>query len=620
MPNFFDSLILKKEKRRIIPVIFAVEASGGMRGERMAMINKALRAAISLFAEKNRLEDFCIKYAVLRFATGAQWLTEELADPAHVCAPDIAADGFADLGCAFDQINKKLSREEFFSPPDTYGLPFIFFITDGMPTDGYQSALNVLNENRWYRYATKIAIGIGHDVDWKVLQEITGNQELVVQLENAESLESRLSELFFLFLRLSRIGSCSMSRNSDFDRMDLQDAWSDDGFYLKSPSSSTEASFDSDSVCRSTEASFDSDSVCRSTEASFDSDEIATSCMMSEGDFDRNVKTEILSVWDDSDWFMPNDTNENTVTENERKLSEAACVFCTACGERMAAAFKFCPHCGTPVRSAKCRQIKLNQVQFSAVVPKQIVKGEYAMIDIAVYEETYRRIVDRIIANADGDVKEAIASAQEISENTMVRIVLSSPDLELTDCDETQKWQGRYLTYSFPVEIPNNYAKNKILFIASVYFNDLIATKLKFIVNCSSAREQKLQLLREDVLKAFISYASQDRDRVATIIQGMKKARPDMDIFFDVESLRSGENWENALRREIENRDILFLCWSQFAKESKWVETEWRYALANKGLDAIEPVPLVSPAECPPPDELKSKHFNDRALLYRDKN
>ena len=40
--------------------------------------------------------------------------------------------------------------------------------------------------------------------------------------------------------------------------------------------------------------------------------------------------------------------------------------------------------------------------------------------------------------------------------------------------------------------------------------------------------------------RRLFSYASQDRKRVARVIQGMKLARPDMDIFFDVESLRSG--------------------------------------------------------------------------------
>ena len=260
--------------------------------------------------------------------------------------------------------------------------------------------------------------------------------------------------------------------------------------------------------------------------------------------------------------------------------------------------------------------VSISQVQFSAVAPKQFIKGEYTMIDVTVYEETYRHIVDKIIENADTPAKEAVASPRDIKENTRVRICLSSPDVDIPDCDEEQIWRGKYLTYSFPVEIPHTYAKKNILFIASVYFNGVIATKLKFIASCTTERDQKLSLTREDVLTAFISYASQDRSRVATIIQGLKKARPDMDVFFDVESLRSGENWETRVYSEIEKRDVLFLCWSEFAKKSEWVDKEWRYALSYKGIDAIEPIPLVPPAKCPPPEELGSKHFNDTALLY----
>ena len=102
---------------------------------------------------------------------------------------------------------------------------------------------------------------------------------------------------------------------------------------------------------------------------------------------------------------------------------------------------------------------------------------------------------------------------------------------------------------------------------------------------------------------------------MAQVIQGMKKARPEMDVFFDVNSLRSGEEWENILQHEIEKRDILFLCWSKNAKASEWVNKEWHYALENKGADSIEPIPLEAPTECPPPEELKHKHFND-AMLF----
>ena len=66
-------------------------------------------------------------------------------------------------------------------------------------------------------------------------------------------------------------------------------------------------------------------------------------------------------------------------------------------------------------------------------------------------------------------------------------------------------------------------------------------------------------------------------EQSAAIIQGMKKARPDLDVFFDVDSLRNGDDWERDLHEEIERRDVLFLCWSHFARESKWVmNAEWR--------------------------------------------
>lgn len=103
---------------------------------------------------------------------------------------------------------------------------------------------------------------------------------------------------------------------------------------------------------------------------------------------------------------------------------------------------------------------------------------------------------------------------------------------------------------------------------------------------------------------------------MAIIVQGMKKVRPELDIFFDVDSLRSGDDWEHALWREIDNRDVLFLCWSKHARDSKWVNAEWRYALTNKGVDCIEPVPIDPPGICPPPAELSRKHFNDKLLYF----
>ena len=268
-------------------------------------------------------------------------------------------------------------------------------------------------------------------------------------------------------------------------------------------------------------------------------------------------------------------------------------------------------------KPAPLLEVSLSKVQFSAIAPKQIIPGNSSVINIIVYEAVFRDIVEDIIKHADTDVKETRGSIKNVRYYTNIRVVLSSPDIDIDDCNEVQQWQGGYLIYDFFINPPKEYTKNQILITASVYFDDVIATKLKFIVDCNGTDNQKIQLTRQDILSAFVSYASKDRSKVATIIQGMKKARPDMDIFFDVDCLHSGEYWETSLKKELDERNVLFLCWSKNAKRSRWVSKEWHYFLNVKGLDSIEPVPLVSPKKCPPPKELESKHFNDRALLYQ---
>ena len=256
----------------------------------------------------------------------------------------------------------------------------------------------------------------------------------------------------------------------------------------------------------------------------------------------------------------------------------------------------------------------ITDIRFSALAPKKFIKGEYTIVEIAMYEDEYKHIA--IQSRLKDTTSETTTGYFQIADKTEVSIYLSSPDVQIEDNVRTLVWCGKYLIFQFAVYLPEDFSKKQLLFNAAIYFDNIIATKITFVARCSSIREQKMKVFRNDILSAFISYASQDRNRVALIIQGMRKSRPDMDIFFDVDALRSGEKWEQRLIKEIEDRDVLFLCWSRFAKESKWVETEWKYALSKKGIDSIEPIPLEPPMNCPPPKELESKHFNDRELFY----
>lgn len=256
----------------------------------------------------------------------------------------------------------------------------------------------------------------------------------------------------------------------------------------------------------------------------------------------------------------------------------------------------------------------IDTVQFSAISPKAVQPGDYAMIDIVMYVEGYRSAVERILQNADGPVKETSSGYFNVARSTNIRIDLSSPDMELEDCSETNKWIGKASTFSFCVPIPEAYCKRQILFIAKVFFDDVPATRLKFVMTLNLA-EATLPVERRDFHSAFVSYASQDREAILHIIQGMRRVRPDMDIFMDVLSLRCNSQWEPQLYAAICKQDLFFLCWSRNAQQSEWVDREWRYALSQKGMDVIVPIPLEPISLCAPPMELNKIHFNDMDML-----
>ena len=74
---------------------------------------------------------------------------------------------------------------------------------------------------------------------------------------------------------------------------------------------------------------------------------------------------------------------------------------------------------------------------------------------------------------------------------------------------------------------------------------------------------------------------------------------------------------EAEIERAISENELFLLFWSQHAKESEWVDWEWRTALRLKGLAGIQPRPLDPVFLAEPPQELQSLHFGDALMLAR---
>jgi len=104
----------------------------------------------------------------------------------------------------------------------------------------------------------------------------------------------------------------------------------------------------------------------------------------------------------------------------------------------------------------------------------------------------------------------------------------------------------------------------------------------------------------------FVSYSHQD----TVIVEQLEKAYKALGNSYlrDVEILRSGEEWNPALLKKIDEADIFQLYWSRAASASKYVTREWQHALARGKPSFIRPLYWEKPMPDPPP-ELAEIHF-----------
>jgi hypothetical protein len=208
----------------------------------------------------------------------------------------------------------------------------------------------------------------------------------------------------------------------------------------------------------------------------------------------------------------------------------------------------------------------------------------------------------------------------DLARGTTLTAGIYVADIEVHPSWKTLMWRGEIGYATFILKIPKGCPAGVKIGRASIMVNGLEVADIRFSIEVSStpavAKDSHIEANTRIHRSAFASYASQDRDAVLARIQGMQKVMPSLEVFLDAMSLRSGENWGRRLFEEIPKADIFYLFWCRHARESRWVRREWRCAFKAKGIDFIDPIPLESPKNAPPPEELKGKHFNDPILAF----
>ena len=144
---------------------------------------------------------------IMTFSTGAEWVTgDNLVSPSNCSSLNLNAEGQTDMGVAFRKLNEKLSSKTGFLTRATGSVaPVLFLLSDGAPTDDYQSGLARLKNNAWYKVAARVAIGYGECND-AVLYEFTGNEETIMHTNNPQELKNMIK---FVTITSSMVASGS---------------------------------------------------------------------------------------------------------------------------------------------------------------------------------------------------------------------------------------------------------------------------------------------------------------------------------------------------------------------------------------------------------------------------
>ena len=203
MSTMFDPIV-EIVKREMV-LFLLIDQSGSMYGTKIGAVNTAVREAIPELRDVGG-SDASIKVAVLLFSNGCKWMYPEPIPIEDFQWDTIEADGMTDLGVALSELSSKMSKNSFLKSPSASVAPVIFLLSDGAPTDDYESGLQKLKENKWFKYAIKVAVAIGDDADLSVLERFTGTKEGVILTHTPEALKKMIR---FLTVTSSKIGSKS---------------------------------------------------------------------------------------------------------------------------------------------------------------------------------------------------------------------------------------------------------------------------------------------------------------------------------------------------------------------------------------------------------------------------
>ena len=169
-------------------IIFMIDTSGSMKGEKIESVKDSIDNILSMLEETGNDD---IKLAIQFFSRDIKWQYDDtLIKIEDYNGINPNCSGMTSMGAAFISLAEFLNKIE-------EGDTNLLLITDGAPTDDYEEGLYKLYQVEKFRVAKKFALPIGDDVDINVIKEFTGCPDNIYKIHNLDLLTEKMVNKFF---------------------------------------------------------------------------------------------------------------------------------------------------------------------------------------------------------------------------------------------------------------------------------------------------------------------------------------------------------------------------------------------------------------------------------------
>lgn len=177
---------------RVLHIVFVVDCSGSMTGERIGSLNWAARAAVPAMRDAAAEHpDVDVLVRVLRFADEVDWPVASAVPVDRFVWTTLTAGGESRMGAALSALAATLKELE--GEAAQHLPPVIILLSDGLPTDDASEGVATLAASELGAKSVRIPIAIGPDADLDLLQAFSGDPSLKpLRANSAEMLVGRI--------------------------------------------------------------------------------------------------------------------------------------------------------------------------------------------------------------------------------------------------------------------------------------------------------------------------------------------------------------------------------------------------------------------------------------------